>query len=64
MKYKVITSQRAPTSASAMFALERQVQEVLKAGGQLVGGVSVIHILLKQDQSFFEAFQAVLMPPG
>lgn len=64
MKYEILSSLRSPSSIEAMKILQSHVQDALDAGGQLVGGVSVVHGAPTGDSNVpgYEAFQAVLMP--
>lgn len=64
MEYKILSSLRTPSSIEALSILQKHVQEALEAGGQLVGGVSVVYGIStgSDDQPGFEAFQAVLVP--
>lgn len=63
MEYQILSSLRTPTSIQAMSILEEHVKDAMKAGGQLVGGVSVTFGPTdERGQPGYQAFQAVLMP--
>lgn len=64
MEYQILSSLRTPSAIEAARILEQHVNDALKAGGQLVGGVSVTycHAYEGGQDPGYAAFQSILMP--